>query len=72
MCKRVVHPAFKIAVFHVVNSADHPFFIHSSLTEEDGKRNASLHQGSFPSPSFKPRGAGYEFVYCGINNTRPI
>ena len=24
------------------------------------------------SPSFKARGAGYEFVYYGINNTRPI
>ena len=23
-------------------------------------------------PSFKPRGAGHEFVYYGINNTRPI
>ena len=23
-------------------------------------------------PSFKPRGAGYESVYYGINNTRPI
>ena len=35
------------------------------MTEEDGKRNASLRQGSFPSPSFKSRGVWYEPFIMG-------
>ena len=63
---------YEIRVWAFTHVGPGTFASQTVMTEEDGKRKASLRQGSFPSPSFKPRGAWYESIYYGINNTRPI
>ena len=56
---------YEIHVWAFTRVGPGTFASQTVMTEEDGKRNASLHQRSFPSPSFKSKGAWYEPLIMG-------